>query len=214
MTLTIVEQSLLLSLGYTARRHGKKYCYPSHKTLQENLKTYYGLNVCIKTVQRALKHLDDMRVIHRQRRNRFLGNGQWRQRTTLYKLYARAFRLIAFLSGTVNVIMHGFRATFMSPHKNFKENYSSVKVENPPEGDSTFHKRRKKQPPGDINPESKEKGGGMVKQNEPNYHEDWTERKPDEFRLDAKEKIREIIDQLAKHKVRKGEKPRWEEQSD
>lgn len=47
---------------------GRKYCFPSQKTLLEKLDTFHGIVICRKTLNNWLRALERARLIHRQRR--------------------------------------------------------------------------------------------------------------------------------------------------
>lgn len=131
-------EKMLISLGRTAEKYGKHYCFPSQETILQNLRTNYSISISRRTLNYVLRYLEDKKLILRKRRVRRLPGGQWRQNTTLYTLTSRAWGYLARAWNSLKKLFRGFRVQPFAHHKNSQgsdirgSSFSPKKEEPPP----------------------------------------------------------------------------------
>jgi len=148
--MTLTSERILLLLDNTQWKYEKLYCYPSVKTIQKNLGSIYGIHKCTRQIFRSLKWLDDHEYLERTPRVSQPVPGQWRQKTTLYKLLGKTYRFLEGMARWVKHRINPFRVTFKSHHK--RDQGSIIRSDYP-----EFPKEEERPPPDTLR-ESFKKG--------------------------------------------------------
>lgn len=131
LSIISIDQALLFTLGMTMVKHGKRYCFPSQETILQHLRDYYGITVSRRALNYHLKMLEEQGYILRTQRKKYLGNGQWRQRSTLYKFKGKAVKFIASLGNGFLRVGKFFRVHILLHHKSSVTSVTSTQASFP-----------------------------------------------------------------------------------
>jgi hypothetical protein len=103
------QEKIVFCLLSVARRHRKKYCYPSQFKIVELTKLYGGVQFSRRTLNRDLRFLEDNGFIERVRRIKRGPDGSLVMRSTLYKFTGKLFNYLFSLGNSVRRVFSFFR---------------------------------------------------------------------------------------------------------
>ncbi|MBA7472745.1 hypothetical protein ES707_08077 [subsurface metagenome] len=92
-----IDEAIVLIVGGLAKKFGKNYCFPSQEKLRYILRSFYGIRICLRTLNYHLKRLEAGGYIYRKRRIARGRGGVLNFKSTLYFLRDQALRWIAKL---------------------------------------------------------------------------------------------------------------------
>lgn len=85
---------LVNTIFQISEKYNKHYCFPTQNTLQNILKSHYGISKSIRTINRWLRQIEDKKLIKRVRRIRRSPEHGFEFRSTLYFLTARGLKIL------------------------------------------------------------------------------------------------------------------------
>jgi hypothetical protein len=91
------DMRVLMVLVGMAGHYGKRFCFPSHKTICAKLKQYYGRTMSVRTVCRHLGALEREKRFTRERRHQTAPDGSLICHSTLYMLTGKTLNLFGNL---------------------------------------------------------------------------------------------------------------------
>ena len=89
-----LDQAILFTLKNLQEKHGKRYSFPTQKTLLALIFKYYNVSASLSTLNRHLKRLDGQEYFTRTRRTKYIANGLRTFTSTLYTLCYKAYNCI------------------------------------------------------------------------------------------------------------------------
>lgn len=116
------ECAILGTLVGVSKTYGKKYCYPSQKTILRLVSKYHGFEFSRRTLNRDLKELEVDGFIRRVRRLTERGIHGGRFSSTLYKFTHKAFKYLFGLGKWVEGVFSSFRVPKLAHNKSQREN--------------------------------------------------------------------------------------------
>jgi phosphoglycolate phosphatase-like HAD superfamily hydrolase len=116
------SSAILGTLVGVSKTYGKKYCYPSQKTILRLLAKYHGFEFSRRTLNRDLKELEVNGFIKRLRRLTEKGIHAGRFSSTLYKFTHKAFKYLFGLGKWVEGVFSSFRVPKVAHNKSQREN--------------------------------------------------------------------------------------------
>jgi hypothetical protein len=120
-------QAIVLCLVGVAKAHGRKYCWPSQKRIQELVEKYEKLGFSMRTLNRDLRWLEDNGYISRSRRIRVGPDGKLIFCSTLYKFKGKVFNFLYSLGNAVKSVFSFFRVPKWADYQLTQKQVSSSK---------------------------------------------------------------------------------------
>jgi len=121
------EEGILLTLGELGRRSGKGYCYPSQAKILGLLRRFYGVRRSRRSLNRALKRLEELGFFQRIRRHKRGIDGTLVLRSTLYKFKGKLYRYMGLALRSSLRFFSVFRVPF-SAHNLGRTDQVSIKL--------------------------------------------------------------------------------------
>ncbi|MBA7630358.1 hypothetical protein ES703_37880 [subsurface metagenome] len=86
---------VLATIHAVSKKHGKLYCYPSQKKVQELLELYHNIKISISTLNRWLRDFEDKGYLPRVRRIWWDKKKGTIFKSTLYKISIKGYQALA-----------------------------------------------------------------------------------------------------------------------
>ena len=91
---TMLQNNLIATIGYLSIENFKSYCFPSQNKLVEINRRLYQQSRCRRSVNYALRYIEDESYLRRKRRVRRGKDGKPVFRSTLYFLSGKGWRYV------------------------------------------------------------------------------------------------------------------------
>lgn len=120
-----VDMAIIDTLRILQKKYGKKYCYPSQKTLLKLLQSYQYVKICRRTLNYHLLRLNQTGIIHRIRRHTKTSFGVLILKTTAYYILKK---VSAFIKPVLLIAKHLKSLYAVQPfaHNDLKNNVNLV----------------------------------------------------------------------------------------